>query len=63
MAFHTDIRSLCIGLLVGLVVMLAVGAVKDEGDYRLSMTSCDGYSLRRQFRHTFFATVRIVLAD
>jgi len=43
MAFQIDIRSLCIGLLVGLVVLLAVGAVKDEGDYRLSVTSCDGY--------------------
>ena len=45
MAFKIDIKSLIIGLLIGLVVLLALGATsgRNEGYYRLSMASDDKF--------------------
>jgi hypothetical protein len=39
MASQVDSKSLFIGLLVGLILLLVVGAGRDEGDYRLSMAA------------------------
>jgi hypothetical protein len=54
MAYKIDIKSFIIGLLVGIVVLLALGATsgKDiEGKYRLSMAASD--------THVFYGRIHI----
>lgn len=44
MAFKIDIKSLIMGLLIGVIVLLVLGATSDrnnEGNYRLSIAASD----------------------
>ena len=45
MIYKTDIKSLAVGLFVGLVVLAALGATSNRSDanYQLSMTAAEGY--------------------